>query len=70
VLHLLTEKIIELKAVCKQYDKPMPTEMKLVYNVKDGCLEASYQYELILGVGEGKTGGEAAGEWYAQLAKE
>ena len=70
VLHLLTEKIIELKAVCKQYDKPMPTEMKLVYNVKDGGLEASYQYELILGVGEGKTGGEAAGEWYAQLAKE
>ena len=70
VLHLLTEKIIELKAVCKQYDKPMPTEMKLVYNVKDGGLEASYQYEIILGVGEGKTGGEAAGEWYAQLAKE
>jgi hypothetical protein len=70
VLDALSECIEEARKVCKEFDRPMPTEMKLVYDVKSGNLDAAYQYDLILDKGEGKTCADVLEEWYAQLAKE
>lgn len=35
----------KIKNICKEYNQPMPTEMKLMYDVKNRKFGASYQYE-------------------------
>lgn len=37
--------LFKLEDLCKQYDKPMPTEIKLIYDVNSGTLDGNYQYE-------------------------
>ncbi|MBC1920868.1 hypothetical protein [Listeria grayi] len=32
-------------SACKEYDRPIPTEMRLTYDVKANSLKADYQYE-------------------------
>ena len=34
--------------VCTQFNQPMPTEIKMVYDVKNNSLSANYQYDLII----------------------
>lgn len=37
----------ELKCYAKEYEKDMPTEMKLIYDAKSGKFKAEYEYDLI-----------------------
>jgi hypothetical protein len=67
VLALLTDKIKEIMAVCKKYDKPMPTEMKLTYDVKNGSLDAAYQYGPIINGTKSITFWKVAKNWFAKL---
>ena len=69
-LDLLTGKIMELRKICQQYDKPMPTEMKLTYDVEKSSLDAAYRYDPVLVAGKKvKTTYRLATEWFAQLEK-
>jgi len=43
-LALGTGDIKKLRAVCKEYDRPAPYEMKLRYDVSKGSLDADYKY--------------------------
>ena len=70
-LDSLTGKIMELREICQQYDKPMPTEMKLTYDVENSSLDAAYQYKSVLVVGKKvKTTYRLATEWFTQLEKD
>lgn len=46
-LKALTEKVKSLISVCEEYEAAMPTEIKLVYDIKSKHLEASYQYDAV-----------------------
>ena len=46
-LNIILEDLGKLKDVCKRYQQPMPTEIKLVYDVATRNLDAQYQYEKV-----------------------
>lgn len=45
-LAILNEDIEKLIDVCKDFDMDMPTEIKLIYDVKRNHVSADYEYEL------------------------
>ena len=58
----------EINTICKQHKRPMPTEIRLVYDVLKNGLETAYKYEPICYVGKEVILAEhIAGEWFEQL---
>ncbi|WP_113928088.1 DUF600 domain-containing protein [Bacillus sp. P14.5] len=47
VLEIGLEDLEKIHEKCKEYNKEMPTEMKLHYNVATNSLKANYNYELV-----------------------
>ena len=45
---VIMEDLYKLNDVCTQFNQPMPTEIKMVYDVKKNSLSVNYQYDLIL----------------------
>src|SRR5699024_10058063 len=39
----------QIHEICKQFNRDMPTEMKLQYNVRNNSLKGKYKYELEIG---------------------
>lgn len=48
VLDILVDDIEKMEKLCKEYHKPIPTEMRLIYDVKQNKLIASYRYDRLL----------------------
>lgn len=48
-----TADLEKLKEISRKYDQPIPTELKLIYDVEKGKLATTYRYEPIC---SGKTG--------------
>lgn len=69
VLRIISEDIKELKELCSLFDKDMPTEMKLIYDVKTGKFTAEYQYELIYTHDDLKTASHIADEWFEEVKR-
>jgi hypothetical protein len=57
------KKILEL---CKTDKKPMPTELKLVYDIEAGRLNADYNYDMVFSLDKSKR--IISEEWFCQLA--
>ncbi len=47
VLDILNEDIEKIEVLCKEYERDIPTEMKLIYDVKSGSFKAEYKYDLV-----------------------
>lgn len=67
VLRILCEDIEQIKALCIEYERDMPTEMKLIYDVKSGNFKAEYKYELVYTNDDVKTPGRIADDWFEEL---
>jgi len=67
VLEIINEDIEKIKLLCKEYKRDMPTEMKLIYDVKSGSLKAEYKYELIYTNHDTKTARQIADEWFDEI---
>ena len=67
VLGIINEDIERMKLLCKEYKKDMPTEMKLIYDVKSGRFKAEYKYELIYTNHDTKTARQIADEWFEEV---
>jgi len=69
VLEIINEDIIKIKELCKQYGREMPTEMKLIYDVKRNSLAANYKYDLIYSSDPEKTADNVANEWFEEIKR-
>ncbi|WLR42880.1 DUF600 family protein [Bacillus carboniphilus] len=69
VLDILNEDIEKIKELCLDYEKDMPTEMKLIYDVKSGKYKAEYKYDLVYTNHETKTARQIADEWFEEVKK-
>ncbi|MEB6548565.1 antitoxin YezG family protein [Heyndrickxia sporothermodurans] len=69
VLDILNEDIEKIKELCLDYEKDMPTEMKLIYDVKSGKFKAEYKYDLVYTNHETKTARQIADEWFDEIQK-
>ncbi|WP_226669733.1 immunity protein YezG family protein [Metabacillus litoralis] len=67
VLDILNEDIEKIKELCFEYEKDMPTEMKLIYDVKSGKFKAEYKYDLVYTNHETKTARQIADEWFDEI---
>ena len=67
VLNVLLEDIERIKEICKEHDQPMPTEMKLVYDVQTHGFEASYQYDPQYSHDEDKVVEDIVDAWFAEV---
>ena len=50
----------KIKEICAKYEKPVPTEIKMYYDVKTGKFNADYKYEPVC---VDKSAGEVFDEW-------
>ncbi|WP_426940603.1 DUF600 domain-containing protein (plasmid) [Bacillus mycoides] len=67
VLNIINEDIEKVEAVCKEYEREMPTEMKLIYNVQSGNFKAEYNYDLLYTNDDVKTASHIADEWFEEV---
>ncbi|WP_166246605.1 immunity protein YezG family protein [Paenibacillus turpanensis] len=67
VLRILNEDIGKIKALCEEYGRDVPTEMKLIYDVNSGKFRAEYQYDLIYTNDDIKTADDIADEWFEEI---
>ena len=54
------EKLIK---ICTHYGKPVPTELKMIYDCKSGKIDAKYKYESICSAKTGVDASEIFMEW-------
>jgi hypothetical protein len=67
-LDIITEDIMKIEELCKEFNRKMPTEMKLVYNVKRNSLTAEYKYDLVYSNDPVKTADDVELEWFESLS--
>lgn len=65
-LDKLLDEMQKLIGACKEYETEMPTEIKMVYDVKHNNLNADYRYDIIFSNTK-KSANDIAEEWYNQL---
>lgn len=70
VLHIINENIEEINVLCQEFERDMPTEMKLEYDVNSGKFQAEYKYELVYSDDDSKTADDVADEWFEEIQKE
>lgn len=63
VTKILMDDMKQLKAICEKHQKPMPTELKLTYDVGTNSLHADYQYENVYSNRRDKDAYDIAEEW-------
>ena len=67
VLRILCEDIEKIEELCKEYERDMPTEMKLIYDAKSGNFKAEYKYDLVYTNDDIKTADDIADEWFEEV---
>lgn len=66
-LKIGTEDLEKVDVICKKYNMPIPTEMKLYYDVTSGKYDAKYKYEEVCSAQTGKNAGEVFLEWISEI---
>lgn len=66
-LQILIDDIKQLVEVCKKYSRPMPTEIKMVYDVKTKQFNADYKYNLVHSNHKTKTADDIVNDWYYEV---
>lgn len=66
-LELGTHDLEKIENVCRTYNKPIPTEMKMYYNARTGKYNAQYQYVEVCSAKTGKSSGEVFWDWVCEI---
>lgn len=67
-LEIGTEDLEKLDSVCAKYSMPIPTEMKMYYDVETGKYNAKYKYETVCSAVEtGKIAEDVFMEWVEEI---
>lgn len=66
-LTILMEDIKKMVNLCKEHNRPMPTEIKMVYDVNTKEFHADYKYEVVYSNHKTKTAYDVVNEWMEQV---
>ena len=66
-IRTLTNDVSKMDDLCKEYDRPMPTEIKMVYDVKKGSLSVDYKYELVYMNKKDLYANDIVEQWYNEV---
>ena len=67
-INIINDDIKALKRLCQEYQREMPTQIKLIYDVISNRLNADYRYDIVFSNDQKKTAYDVLEEWY-QLEK-
>jgi hypothetical protein len=67
VLDIINDNVEKIEELCKEYERYMPTEMKLIYDVKSGNFKSEYKYDLVYTNDDIKTADHIADEWFEEV---
>lgn len=67
-LDILLDDMEDLISACEEYEADMPTEIKIIYDVKNNKLNANYQYENQYSNTE-NCADDIAEYWYQEICK-
>jgi hypothetical protein len=67
VLDILNEDIENIKELCREFNRDMPTEIKLIFDVKSGKFKAEYKYDLVYTHDDIKTASDIFNEWFEEV---
>lgn len=70
VLRIINDDIMKIYKLCKEYKREMPTEMKLIYDVKKNSLKAEYRYDLVYSRDPVKIADDIVTEWFEKVKLE
>ncbi len=70
VVRILNDDIKKMIQICEEYQREMPTEIKLVYDVQKNSLKAEYRYDVVYSDDPVKTADDVAMEWFEQIRLE
>jgi hypothetical protein len=70
VIDIILEDIEKINDVCKQFNREMPTEIKLIYDVKRNSMEGGLKYDLMYSNVPDKAAYDVANEWFDQIERE
>ncbi len=65
----LNEDMKKIISICKEYNRDIRTEIKLIYDVKNNKVSSNYKYELKYSNDTEKTADDMAEEWFDQERK-
>ncbi len=57
----------KIKQICIHYGKPVPTELKMIYDCKTGQIDTKYQYEQYLFRKDGDDSSEIFMKWLDEV---
>ncbi len=66
-LQILNNDIDELIDLCKKYNRPMPTEIKMIYDVEKNSLDVNYKYEPVYSNHRTKLPDDVVDEWFEEI---
>jgi len=67
VMNIINNNIEDMIKVCDDYNKEMPSEIKLIYNVDNNSLKAEYKYDPVYSNITDKTAGDVSLEWFEKM---
>ena len=59
--------VLRLDAIGAKYNRPVPTELKLYYDVRTRKFRSEYKYEEVCSARTGKSAGQVFFEWIAEM---
>lgn len=62
-----TGDLLKLDAIGAKYNRPVPTELKLYYDVRARKFKSEYKYEEVCSARTGKSAGEVFDKWIAEM---
>lgn len=66
-LDILFEDMEQIKKACQEFERPMPTQIKLIYDVTSKKMQSEYQYENQYSNVPYKLPEDVAEEWFEQV---
>ena len=67
VMDTLVKDVERIYQLCKDYQRDMPTEIKLIYDIQHNRLTADYRYDLVYSPTVDKTADDIALEWFEEI---
>ena len=69
VLDIGLKNLKEIHKVCTEFGQEMPTEIKLIYNVKQNSLKGNYRYDLVYSNDDELLPDDIFDSWFEEMKK-
>ncbi len=66
-LKILVNDLIELESICLEFEAKMPTEIKIIYDIKNKKVDAKYRYDLVYSNTD-KASEDISEEWFNEVS--